>query len=698
MSKRKMMKRAAVIAAGRLVPRMAQRDRAGVAGVLKAGMESGRSVPISRTQLEGGAVRYAATLSSETPVMQPWGREILMHTPEAINMERAEKGLPLLFNHDTGAVLGRAKGISLVDGKLRAEELQFSQRADAQGYRQDVEDGILGDMSVRYTIDEYGEEVDRDGNYVVIVKRWTPLEVSITPIPADHSVGVGRQAARNRETPPDAGGGVVDMDAFLASRGLQGNEAARSGVEVERARVVQIDDTFAPYVARSAVYKDLRDHCVRKGISVQESMRALLKIRDEETGRSDLQVPDQRLDDDARRGFDVGDGRSMQAGRTALEGFRTAADFAVGFRAGLVENRTPEVMRQARENPFTGLRMAELAREYLSMLGLATRGLSTEDAVRYAITPWAHPGGRRDMFMGHGTSDFTSLLENNANKALMVGWAAAAETWEMIVRIGSLPDYKAGTRTALGAISSLQQITGNGEYKYATLSDVKEPIQLEKRGVIFALTREAIVNDDLDAFTALPRMMGSAANRAVGDRVYGLLTANAAMTEDAVTLFHANHNNIGSAGAPSVARLDEADLLLAKQKSPGNNEAGGLNQTVSKLILPRALKSTGQVLRQAVYDPAGTTSSVSRRDAPNIWANNFDVVSDARLDATSASVYYVSADPNMSDTLEVAFLNGNREPYLESRDGWHVDGIEWKIRHEFAAAVVGWRGLVRMPG
>lgn len=686
---------------GNKIPTVGKRDRAaGDDLALRVGCEASRTMRVQRTG-EGEARQYACSLSSSTPVDQYFGREVLVHTAEAINLERAADGLVVLFNHDTSMPIGRGYGVHLADdGMLRCDSIKFSQRADAQGYRQDIDDDVLRDVSIRYTIDAYREEVDEDGNLTVYVTRWTPLEFSIVPIPADPTVGQGRKLAqRDQRGGQGDGNNPIDLAAWRRDNQAAAEAERNAATEAERGRVTNITAAFALCRQRSPELDRLRDHCINSGASLETAQRMLLEYINQATGIGDMAargdgLVDSRADDEARRVH-------VSAGADASDKRVDAGTRAVAFRAGLLEAelkgdpaKRRELSREMRANPFAGLTLRELAREMLRERGLRVSG-DPHQIVGWALAPWTHPDASRAFTAGMGTSDLTAILENNANKALLVGWDEAPETWSRIVRIGSLPDYKAGTRAGVGGLGSLQSVNQHGEYQYAYLTDVKEPIQLARKGVLVAFTREAIINDDLDALVRVPLLCGRAANRAIGDAVYALLTANAALAQDSVALFHSgSHGNIGSAGSPSVARLDEADKLLALQKSPGANETAGLNMELAKLIVPRALKGTSLVLAAAQYDPAGSAGTLP----PNRWQNNFEVVSDVRLDATSASVYYASADPMRHDTLEVAFLNGNQEPYLDSQEGWKSDGIEWKVRHEFGAAVLDYRGLVRFPG
>lgn len=136
------------------------------------------------------------TLSSESPVRRFWGEEILAHRADAIDMSRAKGGLPFLVNHDTDDVAGRVEDIRLLDDKRLAGMLRFGRSARAAEIRQDIEDGIRPDISVGYSIERLVLVEEREDLEVYRAVRWTPMEVSTVPVPADITVGVGRDAER----------------------------------------------------------------------------------------------------------------------------------------------------------------------------------------------------------------------------------------------------------------------------------------------------------------------------------------------------------------------------------------------------------------------------------------------------------------------------------------------------------------------
>ena len=108
---------------------------------------------------------------------------------------------------------------------------------------------------------------------------------------------------------------------------------------------------------------------------------------------------------------------------------------------------------------------------------------------------------------------------------------------------------------------------------------------------------------------------------------------------------------------------------------------------------PQRNGDTGRVLRSSEYDPDATAMFT-----PNSVQETFQVIADPRLDADDAAAWYMAADPAQHDTIELAFLDGNEVPYLETKDGWSTDGVEYKVRHDFVATAIDFRGLYMNDG
>lgn len=373
---------------------------------------------------------------------------------------------------------------------------------------------------------------------------------------------------------------------------------------------------------------------------------------------------------------------------------RVVADGRERFKEGVTRSLLHKVGLEGGEvNEFTGCNLQTLARDYVRMI----------DPKVYFADPMALAGavlGMRGLSGGvmmsgnHSTSDFVEILANIANKSMLKGYMEAEETFHLWTAKGVLVDFKPQKRVDLNLFPALSEVPEGAEYKSGTIGDRGETIQLATYGKMFAITRQAIINDDMNAFSRVPMRMGRAAKRTVGNLAYAVLTANAAMA-DGVALFHADHGNLAAAAAaPSVDSLDAARAAMAKQKDP-DAHATALNIRPKHFIVPVALEGKARVLMTAEKDPNASNANSAKPNHVNGLAT---VVSDARLDAASATAWYLAADANVHDTIEVAYLNGNETPMIDQQDGWKVDGVEFKVRIDAGVKAIDYRALYKNAG
>ena len=127
--------------------------------------------------------------SSEYPVERYFGKEVLKHDDKSIDFSRLNSGAaPLLWNHDPDRHIGIVERAYIDKDKKRAyAKVRFSRNKFASEVLEDVKDGILRGISFGYQIKNMEEE---DGAFVA--DDWMVHEISVTPIPADPTVGIGR--------------------------------------------------------------------------------------------------------------------------------------------------------------------------------------------------------------------------------------------------------------------------------------------------------------------------------------------------------------------------------------------------------------------------------------------------------------------------------------------------------------------------
>lgn len=288
------------------------------------------------------------------------------------------------------------------------------------------------------------------------------------------------------------------------------------------------------------------------------------------------------------------------------------------------------------------------------------------------------------------TSDFPAILEDALRKSVRSGMESESATHRQWVRVSDATDFRDQKRPILSSAPDLEEVIEAGEYTYGAFSDDGTEFKVAKFGRIVRLSFEALVNDDLDAFSRLAPALGLTAIRKEADVIYGLLLANTGdgvTMQDSQPLFHISHANIVTAEAFNAAALAAARTALRRQKDVSGR--GWLNATPRTLIVPPELEHDAlNLVRQSTVHINGGTSTET---APG-WISDLTVLAEPRLEADD--VAYLAADFGQVDHIELATLPDS--PEMRQRDGWGVDSVEWRIRHAFGAGALDWRGLVRL--
>lgn len=326
-----------------------------------------------------------------------------------------------------------------------------------------------------------------------------------------------------------------------------------------------------------------------------------------------------------------------------------------------------------KDNVYNGMTLREYARMALTERGIGVSSYNPMQMVGLALT--------------HSTSDFGNILLDVANESLLLGWEDADETFEQWTKKGQLSDFKTAHRVGMGGFSSLSKVREGAEFQYVSTGDKGETIALATYGNIFSVTRQAIINDDLNQLTDVPMKMGRAAKGTIGDLVYAILTGNTKLS-DGKALFHADHDNLSS-GAISVASLDNARKLMRLQKEGDRT----LNIRPAYMLVPVALDTlASQTIKSASVKGADVNSGVN-----NPIQNFAEIISEPRLDADDPAAWYLAAARG-TDTIEVAYLNGVDTPYIDQQEGFTTDGIATKVRIDAGVAPLDYRGLVKSSG
>ena len=597
------------------------------------------------------------SFSSETPYGRWFGDEILCHDEECINLERFNNGLgTVLFNHDRDAVVGHIEKVWLEDNRGKAL-VRFDTDEQSETIFQKVQSGTLQGVSVGYAINRYEVLEDEDtkstnGRFngpAYVVTDWEPLEISIVSVPADPTVGVGRSAEEihtsidtqedNTRMDQEKILEVQEVKSAPVETGLTQADLQKA-MEQERKRTSEITAMFRDFDVEGA------DEAIVLGKSVEEAREMVM---DQLRARNKVV--------------------SVTMGEAESDKFRAAAQDAVLMAAGIpVADAAPGAQE------LRGHSMVELAREALQREGLKANFGDNMELARAAI---------------NSTSTFPAIMSNLANKSVMVGFNEAETTYQIWAGKGSNRDFKEAARYALSEAGNLELVPEGGQFKQDSLGEASARTKVATYGKLFSLTRQAIINDDLGLFSKIATKYGSAAKRLVNKMVYAQLTGNVKM-QDNVALFDAKHGNVAGTGeALSVKAIAKAITAMRRQK--GITGEATLNITPKYLVVPPELEMTAYQIVNSTAAVDGVNSGVA-----NPYKGRFIVVTDAEL--TDPDAWYLVADATQHDTIDVTYLNGVETPRLETRQGFEVDGIEYKVAFDVGVDAIDFRGLYKNAG
>lgn len=628
----------------------------------------------------------------------------------AIRMERLSRGAPLLNTHsswDLEAQLGVVENPSIANGEGLCD-VTFSRRPSVAGYVQDVADGIIRNVSVGYVRHrvEMVAPAEENGVWVYRVVDWEPYEVSLVPIPADMDCQVradrpvdSATAERTfpcefievRQVPASPTVGVSAEANPERNRSMPQANAAGGNAAATTSEVQQRAETAAPAASATASTEtqaqpdaasaatqraaDINDLCVRHNVA----HLAAGMIRG---GHTVEQARAAILDEIARRDAAAGGHRNVR-----VETVRDETDVRMaGIEQAILHRVAASTQLDDNGRQYRGMSLLEMGREFLEAMGQNTRGMDRLTLATRMLT-YRAPGY-------HTTSDFPSLFANVANRRLRNAYDENPGTYAMWARRApNAPDFKNINVVQLSGAPELLQTNEHGEFKYGTMKDGAETYAVVTYGRIVALTRQAIINDDLRGFDRLVSAFGASARRLENRTVYAQLTANAALA-DGIALFHADHANLGTGGgsALSITSLTAGRTAVRKQKGLQSEE---LNIVPSYLIVPAALEQTAYQLTSSQYVPA-TKGEINEFRTGGRTA--LEPVVEPLLDGSSATAWYLAAQNSQIDTVEYAYLDGAEGPVIESELGFEVDGVSYKCRLDFAAKAVDFRGLYKANG
>ncbi len=288
------------------------------------------------------------------------------------------------------------------------------------------------------------------------------------------------------------------------------------------------------------------------------------------------------------------------------------------------------------------------------------------------------------------TASFSYLLCTSMNKRLLKDYQAWPAEWQKFCVIAPIKDFRQQSRIRFGAFGSLSTVAEDTAYTSITLQDTAATYVPTKRGNLVTISRETIVNDDLQAIKQIPTKLAVAAAYTLAEFVYAFLSGNPTIYDgNALFTSGAPHSNLGSAALSSAAM--QAGVTAMREQTNMAGKRLGLKP--SFLIVPAELEWVAMVATKSAGVPGSANNDI------NPMLGYVTPIVSPQL--TNTSQWFFAADPRVVDTIEIGFVGGQVNPVLFIQDqplfglNFTQDIISYKIRHEYGGAVLDYRGLYR---
>jgi len=627
------------------------------------------------------------------------------------------QNLPIRLDHERRQGVGHTQRVAVEDGKLIAEGLISRDTSWARDVAKSGINGFPWQASIGAAVIEtelvpHGHQVEVNGQTfegpVHVVRRAILKEISFVDSGADTETSA-RIAAKDKE------------QQVMEDKQVTGASTTESGNE-------DIKDT-----RQDTQHADV--HSGSDGDQVQASangaaQQTVEQVNVQAAATDGMEAVDPVAEMRAAAGAEA---KRIAAIRKLCAGHSDCADIADIEARAIAEgwDQTKcelEVLRASRPKaPAVNVPQRPTAPQVFEAVGLMAAGtpiatlestygeqtLEAADKLRgVGIQEFCElacgrqlPRFRRDatgwLEAAFSTASLPGILSNIANKMLLEGYNYVEDAWRRICKIASVNDFKEHSRYRMTGSFKFEQVGPDGELKHGKLDEQKYGQKADTHGIMFALTRQMIINDDMGAFTDIPRQIGMGAAEAIADAVWGLWLSNPVQS-DGKAFFSTDHKNYltGADTALSVDGLTQAEVTFGEQVKPNGRPLG---IPASLLLVPTALKVPAELLMTALTLNETTTTN-KPKPATNPHTGKFDVVSSVYLSnpsftGASSKAWYLLTDPNRLPALEVAFLNGIDRPTVEKTDAdFNTLGIQFRGYIDFGVREQDYRGALKCKG
>jgi hypothetical protein len=597
---------------------------------------------------------------------------------------------PIRFGHDPLSGVGHTDAIRVEAGQLVATGVVSRDTPAAREVVASSKNGFPWQASVGASVDEF-EFVKENQKVMVngqqysgplnVVRKSSLGEISFVDLGAD-----GATSASVAAGAPDSSGEPVveqpiETSAPLSTEGRPATSqpsteapSTLAGASVAVASS-EIQDFRAQQAAETERIAAIRRICAGRHLEIEA--RAIRLGWSEQ--RTELEVL--RGERPALTAVHVADSSVSAA---VLE---TACLLAAGHSS--VEQTTDERTLDLAHHRFKGgITLQELLLEAAWANGYTGRNFrDSRSVLQYAF-------GRTIQAAAFSTIDIGGILSNVANKFLLEGFFSVERTWRNICAVRNVSDFKTVTSYRLIGKDQYELVAPGGELKHGTLGNETYSNRADTYGLLLSIDRRDIINDDLGAITTVPRKLGRGSGLKINDIFWSTFMNNA-------SFFTVGNKNF-LAGTDTVLSIDGLTKAETAFMDLTDSDGKPIGIMPAMALVPTALSAIGSQLFKSL-ELRETTAS-AKYPVANPHQGKFRVevsryLSNSTYTGNSTKAWYLLAEPSDLPVIEVAFLNGQEAPTIETAEAdFNVLGVQMRGYHDFGVALQDPRGAIKSKG
>lgn len=455
---------------------------------------------------------------------------------------------------------------------------------------------------------------------------------------------------------------VVPDATTLAANAADYIKRIREGAAIEEGRIDKIKSISSKYsnptILVAGAKTNLIAHAIKEGWSEEKTeLEAMRNARPTNINAG---------------------GRNASSGDTPQDSYMIlAAALAVQSKTkNLDKLYTPQVLDAAHK-------------EYKGRIGLQQFLLEAAAIGGYTGKANFKSNMRAILQAAFSTIDIPTMLADQVNKMLWEGFTSVDDSWRLLAKIGSVPDFKETNGYRGVGSFRFEDVAPDGHIPHGTMSETGYGNKATTKAKMLGITRVDMINDDLGVLTSVPRGLGRGGILALVHSFWTEFMDNS-------TFFAAGNNNV-TTGALGLAGLATAVAKFSKQ----TDEQGDYVMAMPKyLVMPTELEPTAMDLYTQTNLVGGSTVAFGEnRYRGRYQPISSPYLSDSRFTGNSTTAYYLIADPNDIPVIEVVFLDGVEQPTVETAD---VDfdqlGIQMRGYFDYGVRKQEFRGGVRSTG